>query len=187
MPFTFHELRLDDVVVAEPDVFRDERGFLLESYDAEEFAENGISEGFCLDFYSKSEQGVVRGMHFQRPPHSQAKLVHCSVGEVFDVVVDVRPDSDTFGEYVSRTLSEENREILYVPEGFAHGFATLSENAYVHYKGSDTYAPEQQGGIHWADPDVGVDWPVDKPVVSERDQALPKLQEADLDIWDRKR
>jgi len=186
MPFTFNKLRLDDVVVAKPQVFHDNRGFLLESYDAEEFVEHGIEEKFPLEFYSKSKKGVIRGLHFQRPPHSQAKLVHCFIGEVFDVVVDVRPDSDTFGEYVTRTLSEENKEILYVPEGFAHGFATLSETAYVYYKASATYAPDHQGGIHWSDPDIGIEWPIDQPIISDRDNELPYLKDAHVDIWDQK-
>lgn len=177
MPFSFEPLELPEVIQVDPEVFRDDRGYLLESYDKHQFGEAGIDVTFDLDFYSRSDPSVVRGLHFQRPPYEQAKLVYCSEGTIFDVAVDVRQNSDTFGEYVSLTLDDAACRMVYVPVGFAHGFAVLEGPATVHYKASSPYAPEHEGGIRWDDSDVDIDWPIDDPTVSDRDASLPRLRE----------
>lgn len=178
MAFDFKPTRIDDVVIIDPEVYEDERGFLLESYNQDEFAENELPTDFVLEFYSESKQGVIRGLHHQIHPHRQAKIVRCFDGEIFDVAVDVRPDSDTFGEYVSHRLSSKNKHALYIPRGFLHGFATLSASAVVHYKLDNQYAPDYERGVRWDDPEIGINWPIDSPTVSEKDQQWPVLQES---------
>lgn len=178
MPFEFEPLAIDDVVVIKPEVFEDERGFFLESFEEDAFAGNGLPTDFMLEFYSGSEKGVLRGLHQQARPYQQAKVVRCFKGEIFDVAVDVRPNSDSFGKHVTRRLSEDNKHALYVPRGFLHGFVTLSSSAFVHYKVDNQYAPEHERGVIWDDPDIGIDWPLDDPVVSEKDQQWPRLQES---------
>lgn len=175
MPFSFEPLDIPDVVRVKPEVFHDSRGFLMESYDCVEFQKAGLDDEFVLDFYSRSATNVVRGLHFQRPPWEQAKLVYCSEGSIFDVALDIRQDSETFGDHVSIMLNESERDIMYIPAGFAHGFAVTEGPAMVHYKASNPYSPEHQGGIKWDDPDLGIDWPVNDPIISERDAEFPKL------------
>ena len=156
--FRFFETGLPGVLVVEPAVFGDARGYFMETYQKEEFAAAGITREFVQDNQSRSTRGVLRGVHFQKE-HTQGKLVRVNLGEVFDVAVDCRPQSPSFGKWVGVTLSAENRKMLYVPEGFAHGFLVLSDAAEFTYKCTDTYCPAAEGGIPYDDPTVGIDWP----------------------------
>jgi len=176
MPFEFEDLEIPGVFLIKPKIFRDDRGFFLETYKKEDLKKVGIDSEFVQDNYSRSEYGVLRGMHFQREPRSQAKIVQCVRGVVYDVAVDLRRDSPTFGKYVSYVLSEENRCQLYVPRGYAHGFLVLSDIAEVMYKVDNPYSPECEGGLIWNDIDVNIPWPIDDPVLAERDQSWPSLK-----------
>jgi dTDP-4-dehydrorhamnose 3,5-epimerase len=167
---------LPDVLVVEPPVFRDARGLFFETYHAERFREAGIADVFVQDNHSVSGRGVLRGLHAQAK-HPQAKLVRCVAGAVFDVAVDVRRGSPTFGRWVGVELSAENRRQLYVPAGFLHGFCVLGGGAEVVYKCSALYAPGDEIGVVWNDPDLAIAWPVSDPVVSAKDAALPRLAE----------
>lgn len=177
MGFIFHKTELDGVIFVEPKVFGDSRGFFMETYKASEFAENGIDIKFNQDNHSKSTKGVIRGLHFQYYPKPQAKLVRCYRGKIFDVAVDIRPDSKNFGKWFGVELSEENKKMLYIPEGFAHGFSVLSDEAEVLYKASNEYAPECDAGIRWNDEELNINWQVETPLVSEKDKILPTLSE----------
>jgi len=180
MPFTFHPLQLPEVILIEPRVFADERGYFLETYKYSEFAANGIPDIFVQDNHSRSIRGVLRGLHFQNPPKAQGKLVRVVRGAIFDVAVDIRPSSPTFGEWVGETLSEENQRMLYIPPGFAHGFLVLSAVADVTYKVTEEYAPELDSGIIWNDPTIAIPWPLESPpILSAKDAALPPLLRAD--------
>jgi len=161
------------VIVVEPRRFEDERGWFAETFQRDRYAALGIPGEFAQDSLSWSRKHVLRGLHLQRP--AQGKLVMCVVGEVFDVAVDVRPDSPTFGTWVGHTLSAENGLQLWIPEGFAHGFLVLSESALFHYKSTVPYAPGGQLSIRWDDPDIGIDWPIREPVLSEKDRDAPPL------------
>lgn len=167
------------VVLIEPRVLEDARGFFLEDYRKDLFAANGIRSEFVQDNHSLSKKGVLRGLHYQAPPRAQAKLVRVVRGEVFDVVVDIRPDSKTFGRHIAQTLSAANKKMLYVPEGFAHGYLTLSAEAEFLYKVSDFYSPEHERGLRWDDPALGIAWPgLDVPVaLSDKDKKFPGLKE----------
>lgn len=156
--FRFIETELPGVVIIEPTVFGDNRGYFMETFQAEEFAAAGIKGPFVQDNQSKSTKGVLRGLHFQKE-HTQGKLVRVVSGEVFDVAVDCRPNSETFGKWVGVTLSAENKKQFYIPQGFAHGFLVLSEEAEFTYKCTDYYDPAAEGGVKWDDPDVGIVWP----------------------------
>ena len=165
--------RLPGVLVLEPRRFGDARGFFQETYHAGRYAEAGVGDVFVQDNLSRSARGTVRGLHYQAPPHAQAKLVSVLDGEVYDVVVDLRPGSPTFGEWAAETLSADNGRQLFVPAGFAHGFAVTSETALLAYKCSAFYAPAAEGTIRWDDPDLAIDWPVPSARVSDRDRAAP--------------
>lgn len=178
MPFEFKETKLEDAKIVKPQVFGDERGFFMETYVEEDFRENGIDTEFVQDNHSKSEQGVLRGLHYQKGKHSQGKLVRVTQGVIMDVIVDLREDSETFGEHLKVILSEYNRKMLWVPRGFAHGFYTLSGTAEVQYKVDNDYAPDQEAGIIWNDPELDVDWPTEDPKLSEKDEEWPKFAEA---------
>ena len=182
MPFKFQRLDMPDVILIEPTVFVDKRGFFMESYKYSEFARFGIKEKFVQDNHSRSTRGVLRGLHYQKAPKAQAKLVRVTRGEVFDVAVDIRRGSPTYGRWVGVLLSEENKKMLYVPVGFAHGFCVLSEEAEVLYKTTEEYAPEYERGIIWNDPDIGIKWPIEEPILSPKDAALPNLKDADNDF-----
>ena len=182
MPFKFQRLDMPDVILIEPTVFVDKRGFFMESYKYSEFAKFGIKEKFVQDNHSRSTRGVLRGLHYQKAPKAQAKLVRVTRGEVFDVAVDIRRGSPTYGRWVGVLLSEENKKMLYVPVGFAHGFCVLSEEAEVLYKTTEEYAPEYERGIIWNDPDIGIKWPIEEPILSPKDAALPRLKDADNDF-----
>lgn len=173
--------KLDGILIIEPKVFGDNRGFFMESYNAAKFAEIGIDLNFVQDNHSRSAKGVVRGLHYQINP-GQDKLVRVIKGEVFDVVVDVRRNSPTFGQWESFILSEENKKEVFVPKGFAHGFCVLSEVADFAYKCSEYYSPADERGIIWNDPEIAVEWPVADPVLSERDLQLPLLKDTAADF-----
>lgn len=170
------ETDLPGVLVIEARVHGDHRGYFLESYNEERFYEAGIRCRFVQDNLSYSARGILRGLHFQNP-HGQAKLVQVLAGEVFDVAVDIRMGSATFGKWTGRILSSENKRQMLVPEGFAHGFCVLSPEALFSYKCSDFYAPECEGGILWNDPDIGITWPLTEPLLSLKDTALPRLRD----------
>tara|TARA_R110000868_G_scaffold119469_1_gene316524 strand:- start:231765 stop:232310 length:546 start_codon:yes stop_codon:yes gene_type:complete len=176
------ELVIPGVFVLEPKVFGDERGFFYESFNADVFEQlTGRSTDFIQDNHSRSARGVLRGLHFQLAPKAQAKLVRVVQGEIFDVAVDVRPESKTFGKWVSQTLSAENKKQMWIPEGFAHGFLTISETAEVLYKTNGLYAPEFERCVLWNDPSIGIDWPMTEGlVISEKDLAGQALSACQL-------
>jgi len=170
------ETSLSGLKIIEPKVFGDQRGYFLEIWNRKRYAEVGIDVDFVQDNLSLSRSGVVRGLHYQYP-ETQGKLVYVLQGEVFDVAVDIRKDSPTFGKWEGVVLSDENKRQLYVPEGFAHGFCVLSETALFAYKCTALYNPQVEGGILWNDPEIGIDWPVTDPVLSEKDTKYPQLKE----------
>ncbi len=165
------------VLIVEPKIFKDNRGFFMETYNQNIYQGLGINRIFVQDNLSYSVQDTLRGLHFQIK-HPQAKLVQVVSGEIFDVVVDIRPGSSTFGQWTGVHLSDQNKRQLFVPEGFAHGFCVLSKTTFLFYKCSDFYEPDDEGGILWSDPDIGIEWPVQDPIISEKDKNLPRL--ADL-------
>ncbi len=171
------ERKFGEVLLIEPTVFSDERGFFMETYNAKEMAEIGIKDVFLQDNQSHSMGGVVRGLHFQRQPHPTSKLVRCIKGEILDIVVDLRAMSPTFKQWSGFNLSENNKKSLYVPFGFAHGFCVVSAEADVAYKTSEYFYKDYDAGIRWNDPEIGVEWPQKDPIVSSRDSQLPLLRE----------
>lgn|SRR2546422_5869407 len=179
MPFRFERLAIPEVILVEPLVRDDSRGFFLELYKRSEFEAHGIPAAFPQANLSRSVRNVLRGLHYQRPPQGQAKLVTVVRGEIFDVAVDVRRESSTYGQWVGVRLSDEHPRMLYVPEGFAHGFCVVSDEADVLYAVSAEYTPEREGGIAWNDPEVGIDWPVETPILSSRDAGFPSLSAAE--------
>lgn len=173
---------IPDVLILEPNLFGDDRGFFFESFNAKVFdAAVGKTVNFLQDNHSKSSKGVLRGLHYQLAPFAQAKLVRCVVGEVFDVAVDIRKSSRTFGQWVGAHLSAENKRQLWIPEGFAHGFVTLSDQAEFLYKTTNYYAPDCDRGILWDDKDIGIKWPeLNTPILlSDKDQNAKGFKEAD--------
>jgi dTDP-4-dehydrorhamnose 3,5-epimerase len=182
MPFKFQKLEIPDVILIEAQSFGDDRGFLAETYRRSEFAAHGIPPSFVQDNYSFSVRGVLRGLHYQKKPQAQGKLVTAIRGQIFDVAVDIRRGSPTYGKWVGRVLGGEQIRLLYIPPGFAHGFCVLTENAAVTYKITQEYAPELERGIIWNDPFVGVQWPIAEPILSPRDLGLPLLEKADLNF-----
>ena len=177
--FKFIETSIKDVYIIEPTVFGDERGYFMETYHADEFKESGLDVTFVQDNQSKSKKGVLRGLHFQYT-NPQGKLVRVIKGEVFDVAVDLRKDSPTYGKWEGVILSEDNKKQFYVPEGFAHGFLVLSEVAEFTYKCTDFYDPSDEGGILWNDLDIGIEWPigdVDEVLLSDKDRQWKTLEE----------
>jgi len=170
---------IEGLLVIEPQVFGDNRGFFCETYNEERYKAAGITTDFVQDNMSSSTYGVVRGLHFQRPPYTQAKLVSCVVGKVLDVAVDLRKDSPTFGQWYSVELSAENHRQFFIPRGFAHGFSVLSETAVFTYKCDNLYHPEADGGLLLTDPALNIDWqvPADKMILSEKDKKHPLLQD----------
>jgi dTDP-4-dehydrorhamnose 3,5-epimerase len=182
MPFRFQRLDIPDVILIEPRTFEDQRGFFMETYKRSDFAANGITGEFVQSNYSHSIRGTLRGLHCQKPPRAQGKLVMALRGEVFDVAVDIRQGSPTYGQWVSAILSDENFYMLYIPVGFAHGFCVLSEEADFVYLVTAEYAPEFDSGILWNDPAIGIQWPIAEPKLSPKDAQLPLLQDADVDF-----
>ena len=173
---------IEGVCIIEPTVFGDNRGYFMETYSKKDFEEIGLNYDFVQDNQSKSKKGVLRGLHFQKE-NTQAKLVRCIKGEVFDVAVDLRPGSKTYGKWEGVILTEENKKMFMIPKGFAHGFLVLSDEAVFNYKCTNLYAPEYDGGLLWNDPEVGIEWPldgIDKIILSEKDKKQPTLKELDL-------
>lgn len=179
MPFEFKKYDLEGPILIQPRVFGDGRGYFLELYKYSDFAAAGIGEHLVQDNYSKSVKGVLRGLHYQKAPKSQGKLVMCLKGEIFDVAVDIRKGSPWYGRWLAEQLSEENRRMLYVPPGFAHGFQVLSDSAEIMYKCTDEYSPSDDRGVIWNDPELRISWPLSAPLLSEKDKIHPLLNDAD--------
>jgi len=177
VPLRFERLEIPEVVMITPMIFRDERGFFMETYKCSEFDTFGIKERFMQDNHSRSRKGVIRGLHYQNPPMAQGKLVRVLAGEIFDVAVDIRRGSPTYGRWIGARLSEEDK-MLYIPAGFAHGFLALSEVADVFYKTTKEYSPGHEAGIIWNDPEICINWPIKLPTVSPKDARYPRLAEA---------
>lgn len=177
---------IDGVVIIEPRLFRDERGYFFESFSERDFCERVRPIHFVQDNESKSAYGVLRGLHFQKPPHAQSKLVRVIKGRVLDVAVDIRRGSPTFGRHVAVELTEENHRQFFIPCGFAHGFSVLSEEAVFQYKCDNYYAPQSEGALAWDDPELAIDWriPADKIILSEKDKRHPRLNDADAWLFD---
>lgn len=174
----FVETSLKGAYIINPKVFQDERGFFVESYSEKVFKENGITAKFIQDNHSLSvKRGVLRGLHFQLPPNVQAKLVRVTRGKVYDVIVDIRKNSLTYGKWKGVELSADNFEMLFVPRGFAHAFLTLEDNTEFMYKVDNFYAPESDSGFIWNDPDLNIDWPIKDPTLSEKDAKLQKFKD----------
>ena len=180
------ESLLQGVKLIEPKAYGDHRGFFLESYNEQAFHEAGITERFVQDNHSLSrEAGVIRGMHYQLAPKAQAKLIRVATGAIYDVVVDMRKGSPTYGKWEGYILSEHNKHQLLVPKGFAHGFCTITENVNVLYKVDELYSPEHDRGIAWDDPELAIEWPVSEPILSEKDARHPGLSEAENNfVWE---
>lgn len=176
------ETEIQGVFIIEPKVFGDSRGYFFESFSKKEFESKVGPVEFVQDNESKSCYGVVRGLHFQKPPHAQAKLVRVVKGKVLDVAVDLRKDSPTYGRHVAVELSEDNHRQVFIPKGFAHGFSVLSEEAVFQYKCDDYYAPETEGAVAWNDPELNIDWriPADMMILSEKDKRHPELKDLKL-------
>jgi len=184
MKITVKDTFIEGLKIIEPKVFGDNRGFFMETYNKKEFKEIGLNEDFVQDNHSRSSKGVLRGLHFQKK-HQQAKLVRVIVGKVYDVAVDLRQNSETYGKYFGIELSEENKLMLFIPKGFAHGFLSLSERVEFMYKVTDFYCPKCDGGIIWSDKNINIHWPfkennIDEPILSEKDQNLPSLDDIEV-------
>lgn len=179
MPFKFNKLKIPEIIIIETQKFDDNRGFFMEFFKESAFNVNGIKTKFVQDNYSRSVKGVLRGLHYQKSPRAQAKIVMTTKGEIFDVAVDLRKGSPTYGKWIGEILSEQNHKLLYVPEGFAHGFIVLSDEADVFYKVSSEYSPEHERGIIWNDKEIAIKWPVTNPIISKNDLELPTLSNAD--------
>ncbi len=176
MTYEFVDTGLKGVIVVKPKVFYDNRGFFMETYTKSDFARQGITTDFVQDNHSWSIRNTLRGLHYQKEPYAQAKLIRCISGEVLDVAVDIRKGSPTFGKYAKVVLSSDNKNMLSIPEGFAHGFLVLSDYAEIVYKVNREYRKDAESGIIWNDKDIGIDWPIEKPIVSDKDMALPTLK-----------
>ena len=173
--------KLEGVVIIEPDVFGDNRGFFMESWNKKKMAEAGLDYDFVQDNHSKSTvKGTLRGIHFQQGDKAQAKLVRCVKGAVLDVAVDLRKNSPTFKQWVGVELSEENKKQLLIPRGFGHGFVTLTDDVEFLYKADNYYAPEADAGIRWNDPEIGIEWGVENPILSDKDKQNPFLKDAEI-------
>jgi dTDP-4-dehydrorhamnose 3,5-epimerase len=182
VPFDFRPLALSGIVLIEPRIFKDGRGRFLETYKHSDFLKAGIPEHFVQDNFSVSTAGVLRGLHYQKQPKAQGKLVRCMKGRILDIGLDIRKGSPTYGTWVMEELSGENNRMLYIPPGFAHGFLTMSDAAEVLYKCTEEYSPDLDRGVLWNDPDIGIPWPVREPLLSDKDAALPVLRDADNDF-----
>ncbi len=180
MPFLFKSLAIPGVILIEPKVFPDERGYFLETFKSSDFLSNDLPNNFVQDNLSFSRKNVIRGMHFQKKPKEQGKLVSVIKGRVLDVAVDFRKESPTFLKWIAVELNDRQNNMLYIPEGFAHGFLALSEEVYLLYKCTNEYDLKADAGFRWDDPDIGIAWPINNPVVSEKDQRLPYLKQLDI-------
>ncbi len=183
MPFEFIRLDIPDVVLIIPQYFPDDRGFFMETCKKSEFEKFGIAGEWVQDNHSRSKKGVIRGLHYQKEPMAQGKLVRVARGMVFDVAVDIRKGSPTFGKWVGVILSDENKYMLWIPPGFAHGVAILEDDTELLYKVSGgEYSPEHDRNIRWNDPDIGIIWPIREPILSEKDKNAPLLKDADINF-----
>ena len=184
MPFTFTPSEIPDVILIEPKSFEDPRGFFVEYYKKSDFVENGIKDEFIQDNHSRSTRGVLRGLHYQLPPHAQAKLVRCIRGEILDIAVDIRKDSPTFGKWIAAKLTENNKKMLYIPAGFAHGFYSISDVVEITYKVTAEYAPQSDRSIRWDDPQININWTelidLSEVILSDKDLNASLLKDADL-------
>jgi len=179
----FQKTELEGAILIKPKFFKDERGFFVESYSKKVFQENGIDVEFVQDNHSMSvEKGVLRGLHFQKNPHAQSKLVRVTKGSAYDVIVDLRKNSPTYRKWQGFKLSADNGQMLFIPKGFAHAFCTLEENTEFMYKVDEFYSPESDSGIAWNDPELNVDWPIESPILSEKDQRLKPLKDLELNF-----
>jgi len=176
MSFSFNKLEIPDLKLITSKIFTDDRGFFLEHYKKSDFMRNGITKEFMQCNHSHSSKGVLRGLHYQQEPYAQAKLVRCIKGQIFDVAVDIRKNSPTFAKWIGLYLSEENKKMLYIPEGFAHGFYTVSDVAEIIYSVTKEYHPQSERGIIWNDPNLNIDWPTTNIILSEKDRLLPVLR-----------
>lgn len=168
---------IEGLLIIKPDVFKDERGYFFESYNKERFAKEGLVMNFVQDNESKSSKGVLRGLHFQEPPYAQGKLVRVVKGSVMDVAVDIRKNSPTYGKWESRILSEENKEMFWIPEGFAHGFITLEDDTIFSYKCTNVYNKLSEGSLRWNDPDINIQWHFEAPILSDKDKISPSFKD----------
>lgn len=182
MPFRFHSLSIPGLVLIETPLYNDRRGQFYESYNEREFALHNVETRYVQDNFSHSHRRVLRGLHYQRAPMAQAKLIRCVAGAVYDVAVDLRLGSETYGRWEAVTLSADNGLQLYIPAGFAHGFAVLSEAATIFYKVTQFYSPEHEAGIIWNDSQLAIEWPFSSPVLSEKDMRLPSLAELTSEV-----
>jgi dTDP-4-dehydrorhamnose 3,5-epimerase len=173
MPFSFRKLAIPGVLLVEPNYVSDPRGFFMETYKRSVFAAAGVDDVFVQENHSSSERGVLRGLHYQEDPYAQSKLIRVLSGEIFDVAVDIKPNSPTRGQWVATTLSAANRQMMYLPRWCAHGFCVLSDHAEVMYMTAAEYAPAHEFGIMWNDPTLHIDWPISSPTLSQRDRAWP--------------
>jgi dTDP-4-dehydrorhamnose 3,5-epimerase len=174
------ETKFADAILIEPKVFGDHRGFFMESYNEEAYKKHGVDINFIQDNHSLSQQsGTLRGMHYQLAPKAQTKLIRVTRGAIYDVIIDIRKSSSTYGQWQGFILSAENKRQLLVPKGFAHGFCTITEDTEVQYKVDSLYSPEHDRGIAWDDPELSIDWPVNNPILSDKDKAHPTLAEAE--------
>jgi len=179
----FQKTNLNDAFLIKPKVFSDNRGFFVESYSKKIFEENGVGIDFVQDNHSMSvKKGVLRGLHFQLSPYSQSKLVRVTKGKVYDVIIDLRKNSSTYKQWQGFELSDKNNLMLFVPQGFAHGFCTMEENTEFLYKVDNFYAPEYDSGIIWNDPEFNIDWPVENPILSEKDKKLKRFADLTLNF-----
>ena len=170
------KLSIPEVILIEPKIFSDKRGYFFENFKESIFFSNGITKLIQQDNISHSKFGVIRGLHYQKNPKAQAKLITAINGKIFDVAVDIRKNSPTYGKWVGEILSNENHRSMYIPEGFAHGFSVLSEEADVFYKVNNEYSKESEGGIRWNDPEIDISWSIENPIISEKDNVLPLLK-----------
>ena len=180
MPFTFKSLKIADVILVEPKVFPDDRGYFMETFKASDFKNANLSTHFVQDNFSFSKKDVIRGLHYQKEPKAQGKLVTVFKGTVWDVAVDIRRQSPTFLQWVAAELNDKNHAMLYIPPGFAHGFVSLTEDVLLLYKCTNEYDPQSDAGICWNDPDIAIPWPVQKPILSEKDRQLPLIHQAEV-------
>lgn len=182
MTLIFEQQKIKEIILIKPQVFEDNRGYFFESFKKSEFIANGIDFDFKQENCSKSQKGVLRGLHYQIPPYEQTKIVRCTKGKIIDVAVDIRPNSKTFGQFVKVELSQENKYMLYIPKGFAHGFVALTDEVEIIYKTDEEYNPKSDRGIYWNDTDLNIDWGIDFiPILSTKDSKQPKFKDINLE------
>lgn len=180
MPFEFIKQTIPELVVIKPRIFNDDRGYFLETYKKSDFVNNGISVDFHQANHSRSQKNVVRALHYQLPPFDQGKLVRVVKGKIWDVAVDVRKNSPTFKKWVAVELDDQSFTMFYIPPGFAHGFAALTDDVHLLYQCTNEYSKDHERGIIWNDPELAINWPVSLPIISEKDALLPLLKDADI-------